>query len=112
MTPEPCKIYLEKPQNKLDPPDRNHSPLVDVDNVPGDLEVPDISIGEQSVLLVGVEQAEVLHDDGDKQVEDDVGDDDVEAAEEHDGGHKVAAVWPKRKIELLKQDSLTLKHIH
>ena len=56
------------------------------------LEIAYIRIAQQSVLLVGVEQTEVLHDDGDEQVEDDVGDDDVEGAEVRDGGHKVTAV--------------------
>jgi hypothetical protein len=57
-----------------------------------DLEVPDVGVRQERVLLVGVEEAEVLHDDGDKQVQHDVSDDDVEAAEEDDGGHEVSAV--------------------
>ena len=44
------------------------------------LEVSDIRVGEECVLLVGVEEGEVLHDDGDQQVQHDVGDYDVEAA--------------------------------
>lgn len=56
------------------------------------LEVPDVGVGEERVLFVGVEEGEVLHDDGDEQVEHDVRDDDVEGAEVHDGHHEVAAV--------------------
>ena len=44
------------------------------------LEVSDIRVGEERVLLVGVEEREVFHDDGDEQVQDNVGDNDVEAA--------------------------------
>ena len=51
-----------------------------VDNVPSGLEVADVGVGEQRVLLVGVEEREVLHDDGHEQVQDDVSYDDVEAA--------------------------------
>ena len=59
-------------------PDGYHSPLVDVHNVPGGLEVSDVGVGQQGVLLVGVEQGEVLHDDGHQQVQYDIGDDHVE----------------------------------
>ena len=37
---------------------------VDVNHVPGVLELADVVVTEQSVLLVGVEEREVLHDDG------------------------------------------------
>lgn len=37
---------------------------VDVHNVPGVLEVPNVIVVQQSILLIGVEQGEVLHDDG------------------------------------------------
>lgn len=37
---------------------------VDVHDVPGVLEVPDVVVIQQSILLIGVEQGEVLHDDG------------------------------------------------
>ena len=43
---------------------------------------PDVSMGEQGVLLVGVEEGEVLHDDGHQQVQHDVRDDQVERTEE------------------------------
>ena len=45
-----------------------------------DLEVSDVCVGEECVLLVGVEEGEVLHDDGHQQVQHDVGDYDVETA--------------------------------
>ncbi len=63
----------------------------------GNLEISDVCIRQEGVLLVRVEQAEVLHDDGDQEVEHDVGNDHVEAAEEHDGGHKIAAIYVKGK---------------
>ena len=44
------------------------------------LEVSDVCVGEECVLLVGVEEGEVLHDDGHQQVQHDVGDYDVETA--------------------------------
>ena len=56
------------------------------------LEISDVCIREKGILFVRVEQAEVLHDDGHQQVEHDVGDDDVEAAEEHDRGHEVSTI--------------------
>lgn len=37
---------------------------VDVHDIPGVLEVPDVVVIQQSILLIGVEQGEVLHDDG------------------------------------------------
>ena len=49
---------------------------------------------EKCVLLVWVEEAKILHDDGHKEIENDVGDDDVETAEECDGRYKVSAVCP------------------
>ena len=61
------------------------------------LEISDVCIRQEGVLLVWVEQAEVLHDDGDQEVEHDVGNDHVEAAEEHDGGHEVAAIYLRKK---------------
>ncbi len=63
----------------------------------GNLEISDVCIRQEGVLLVRVEQAEVLHDDGDQEIEHDVGDDHVEAAEEHDGGHEVAAIYLREK---------------
>ena len=44
--------------------------------------IPDIGVRKECVLLVWVEEGEVLHDDGDEQVEHDVRDDQVERAEE------------------------------
>ena len=61
----------------------------------GNLEISDVCIRQEGVLLVWVEQAEVLHDDGDQEIEHDVGDDHVEAAEEHDGGHEITAIYEK-----------------
>ena len=49
---------------------------------------------EKCVLLVWVEEAKILHDDGHKEIENDVGDDDVETAEESDGRYEVSAVCP------------------
>ena len=46
------------------------------------LKVPDIRIGEERVFFVWVEQGEVFHDDGDEQIQHDVGDDHVEAVME------------------------------
>ena len=37
---------------------------VDVDHIPGVLELADVVVTEQSILLIGVEEREVLHDDG------------------------------------------------
>ncbi len=59
------------------------------------LEISYVRVRQEGVFLVWVEQAEVLHDDGHQQVEDDVSDDDVEAAEEHDRRHEVATIWKK-----------------
>jgi hypothetical protein len=56
------------------------------------LEISYVRVRQEGVFLVRVEQAEVLHDDGHQQVEDNVGDDDVEAAEEHDRRHEVATI--------------------
>lgn len=41
----------------------SHLPFV-IHHVPDDLEVPQVIIAQQLVLLGGVEQREVLHDDG------------------------------------------------
>ena len=49
---------------------------------------PDVSMGEQGVLLVGVEEGEVLHDDGHQQVQHDVRDDQVERTEEQQSSWK------------------------
>lgn len=56
------KPSLQQPQDKLDTSHWNHATLVNIDNVPSVLEVSDISVGQQSVLFVGVEQGKVLHD--------------------------------------------------
>ncbi len=55
---------LEQAQDELDLPYRYHAPLVDVDDVPRVLEVPDVGVREQRVFLARVEKREVLHDDG------------------------------------------------
>ena len=56
------------------------------------MEVSDVGVGEKGILLIGIEEAEVLHDDGDKEIEDDVGDDDIERAEEENGPVEVTTV--------------------
>lgn len=53
---------FQQPQYELDPPNGNHAALVDVDDVPGVLEVADVGVGQQRVFFVGVEQRKVLHD--------------------------------------------------
>ena len=70
------------------------------------MEVSDVGVGEKGVLLIGIEQAEVLHDDGDEEIEDDVRDDDIEGAEEEDGPVEVTTVsfpyvhtWQEEELE-------------
>ena len=54
------------------------------------MKVSDVCIRKKSILLIGVEQGEVLHNDGHQQVERNVGDDDIEGAEKQNCPVKVA----------------------
>lgn len=83
---------LEQAQDESHPGDGNHATLLDVHQVPGVLKVANVGVGEQRVLLIGVEETEVLHDNSHQEVQDDVGDADVEGAEEGQRGVVVAAV--------------------
>ena len=51
-----------------------------------------VRVTEQGIFLVRVEQREVLHDDGDKQIQNDVGDDYVERTEVKNRSSGVATI--------------------
>lgn len=57
------KTSFQQAENELYTAHRYHSSLVYINDVPSVLEIPDVCIGEQGILLVGVEQGKVLHDD-------------------------------------------------
>ena len=46
---------LQQPQNEFNSADGDHAALVDVHDVPGVLEITNVGVGQQGVLLVGVE---------------------------------------------------------
>ena len=66
--------------------------LILVDDVPNLLKVPDIRIGEEGVFFTWIEQGEIFHNDGDKQIQDNVGDDEVEWTEIDNSPEVVAAI--------------------
>ena len=61
---------------------------------------PDVSMGEQGVLLVGVKEGEVLHDDGHQQVQHDVRDDQVERTEEQQSSWKRDLISNKENLPI------------
>ena len=66
--------------------------MIDINKIPGYLKVSDVSIGKEGIFFIGIEQGEVLHDDGHQQVEGDVCDNDIEGAEEEDCPAQVPAI--------------------
>jgi hypothetical protein len=56
------KSSLQQSQNKFDSSNGNDSTLVNVNYVPSILEISNVSVRQQSVFFVGVEQGKVLHD--------------------------------------------------
>jgi len=56
------------------------------------LKISNIRIRQKRIFLIGIEQAEILHDNSDKKIEDNVRDDDVEGTEEDNCSHKISAI--------------------
>lgn len=53
---------FQQSQDELDASHRDHTALMNVNDVPSVLEVSDVSVGQQRIFFVGVEQGKVLHD--------------------------------------------------
>jgi hypothetical protein len=47
---------FQQPQNEFDPSHGNHASLVNVHDIPGVLEIPDVRVGQQGILFVRVKQ--------------------------------------------------------
>ena len=82
----------EQAQNQTSLSHCQGPPAALVDQVPSELEVSQISVGDERILVTGVKQREILDDHRNEEIQEHESNNDVERDEIHKGGGFVAAI--------------------